>query len=51
MSLFMTSIYFMSKYDDGNSFKILFFIFIFFLLKLDGKVFLQYFDNYNILFR
>lgn len=43
MSLFMTSIYFMSKYHDGNFFKILFFIFIFLLLKLDGKVFFTVF--------
>ena len=43
MGLFMTSIYFMSKYDDGNFFKIFFFIFIFFLLKLDGKVFFTVF--------
>ncbi len=39
LSLFMISFYFLSKYDEGKIFKILFFIFLFFTIKVDGKVF------------
>jgi hypothetical protein len=39
IGLFMISFFFLSKYDQGKIFKILFFIFIFLTLKLDGKVF------------
>ena len=43
ISLFMTTMYFLSKYDHSKMFKIFFFISIFFLLKLDGKVFFTVF--------
>lgn len=47
ISLFMISFYFLSKYQYGNIYKILFFIFIFLLLKVDGKVF---FTSFMLLF-
>lgn len=47
VSLFMVTLYFLSKYDHDKFFKIFFFISIFLLLKLDGKVF---FTVYMILF-
>lgn len=43
MSLFMISLYFLSKYDHGKIFKLIFFISIIFLLKIDGKVFFTVF--------
>jgi len=43
ISLLMISLYFLSKYDEANIFKILFFIFIFFSLKNDGKLFFPIF--------
>ncbi len=43
LSLFMISLFLLSKYDHGRIFKIFFFISIFFLLKLDGKVFFTVF--------
>jgi len=39
ISLFMISFFFLSKYDEGKIFKVLFFIFIFLTIKVDGKVF------------
>ena len=47
LSLFMISFYFLSKYDEGKIFKILFFIFLFFTIKVDGKVF---FTDFMMLF-
>lgn len=43
ISLFMISFFFLSKYEQHNIFKILFFIFIFLTLKNDGKVFFTVF--------
>jgi hypothetical protein len=43
LSLFMIYFFFSSKYDHGKLFKIFFFISIFVLLKLDGKVFFTIF--------
>ncbi len=43
LSLFMITLFLLSKYDHGRIFKIFFFISIFFLLKLDGKVFFTVF--------
>ena len=43
ISLFMISFFFLSKYDQAKIFKILFFIFIFLTIKIDGKVFFTVF--------
>ena len=43
ISLFMVSFFFLSKYEYGKIFKILFFISIFLTLKVDGKVFFTVF--------
>ena len=43
ISLFMTCLFLLTKYDTGKLFKFLFFIFIFLLLKIDGKVFFAVF--------
>ena len=43
IGLFMISFFFLSKYKQGIIYKILFFIFIFLTLKVDGKVFFTVF--------
>ena len=44
ISLFMACFFFLSKYDHGKIFKILFFIILFLTLKVDGKVFFTIFE-------